>query len=89
MATCTRRGRRSALRVQESGHWRVLLDIPRWRWWWERAYTFAAPIPIKAGQMVALAASMITDQERNGLPLRTHREWMDERNFRWKTLRTW
>ena len=41
--------------VQESGHWRVLLDIPRWRWWWERAYTFAAPIPIKAGQMVRVS----------------------------------
>lgn len=41
--------------LQEAGRWRTLLDIPRWRWWWERPYTFASPIQVKAGQAVRVS----------------------------------
>lgn len=40
---------------QADGAWSTILDIPNWRWIWERAYTMQTPIPIQAGQRVRVS----------------------------------
>lgn len=43
--------------LEEDGTWRPLLDIARWRWWWERAYTFERPVRVKAHQRVRVSCT--------------------------------
>lgn len=42
---------------REDGSWLPLLDIPRWRWVWESAYSFASPVTIKLGQRVRVSCT--------------------------------
>lgn len=40
------------------GAWLTLLDIPRWRWVWEEAYSLVAPVPIGLGQRVRVSCTL-------------------------------
>lgn len=40
------------------GSWLPLLDIPRWRWVWESAYSFASPVVVKLGQRVRVSCAL-------------------------------
>lgn len=50
------RGVSGRIEVQQpDGSWRIVLDIPRWRWPWEAGYQLRDPIPVRAGQPVRVS----------------------------------
>jgi hypothetical protein len=52
------RGFASRIEAQDpNGTWRVLLDIPKWRWVWEGAYVLQQGIPVRAGQKLRVSCT--------------------------------
>jgi len=42
---------------QADGTWRVVIDIPRWEWWWAGAYALAEGVPVVAGRQVRVTCT--------------------------------
>ena len=40
---------------QPDGTWKIVLDVPRWRWPWEQGYMLHTPIPVHVGQRVRVS----------------------------------
>jgi hypothetical protein len=40
---------------QGDGSWKVVLDIPRWRWAWEGAYLLDGGVPVRAGKRLRVS----------------------------------
>lgn len=52
------RGVASRIEVKnDDGSWKVLLDIPRWRWAWEGSYLLREGVPVKAGQELRVSCT--------------------------------
>lgn len=52
------RGAASRIELKnDDGSWRVVLDIPRWRWAWEGAYLLQQGVPVKAGQEMRVSCT--------------------------------
>jgi hypothetical protein len=42
---------------QNDGTWRVVLDIPRWQWWWEASYVLERGVPVHAGKHLRVSCT--------------------------------
>ncbi len=50
------RGASTRLEQQQAdGSWKILLDIPNWRWTWEGAYLLEQGVPVKVGQKLRVS----------------------------------
>jgi hypothetical protein len=41
----------------DDGSWRIVLDIPRWRWTWEAAYLLEQGVSVKRGQKIRVSCT--------------------------------